>query len=146
MIYTAYGCLVEGRAVCAGYAKAFKLLLGRCGISCYYVVGEAGGGKHGWNCVELDGNYHIYHQYVVRVGNGMHDDLMAFLEDRGITTRVYYPLPLHLQRCFAFLGGKRGDCPEAEKLSEEALALPIFPGLRSDEQERLTDALCEFFA
>ena len=96
--------------------------------------------------VELDGNYHIYHQYVVRVGNGKRDDLMAFLEDREITTRVYYPLPLHLQRCFAFLGGKRGDCPEAEKLSEEALALPIFPGLRNDEQERLTDALCEFFA
>ena len=59
LIYTAYGCLVEGRAVCAGYAKAFKLLRGRCGISCYYVVGEAGGGKHGWNCVELDGNYYF---------------------------------------------------------------------------------------
>ena len=92
--------------------------------------------------VELKGNYHIYHQYVVRVPK--RDALMARLEERGLSTRVYYPLPLHLQPCFAFLGGKRGDCPEAEKLSEEALALPIFPGLRPDEQGMLCDAVAEF--
>ncbi|MBQ9526370.1 MAG: DegT/DnrJ/EryC1/StrS family aminotransferase [Fretibacterium sp.] len=91
---------------------------------------------------ELEGNYHIYHQYVVRTPK--RDELMAWLEERGISTRVYYPLPLHLQPCFAFLGGRPGDCPEAERLSREALALPIFPGLRAEEQERLVDAVAEY--
>lgn len=90
---------------------------------------------------ELDGNRHIYHQYVVRVPR--RDDVMAKLEERGLSTRVYYPLPLHMQPCFAFLGGKAGDCPESERLSREALALPIFPGLTADEQEMLVDAMCE---
>ncbi|MBQ9564054.1 MAG: DegT/DnrJ/EryC1/StrS family aminotransferase [Synergistaceae bacterium] len=94
--------------------------------------------------VELEGNYHIYHQYVIRVPK--RDALMARLEEQGLSTRVYYPLPLHLQPCFAFLGGRRGDCPEAERLAEEALALPIFPGLRPDEQERLVDAIAAFLA
>lgn len=91
---------------------------------------------------ELEGNQHIYHQYVVRVPD--RDRLMAHLEGLGLTTRVYYPLPLHLQPCFAFLGGRRGDCPEAERLSQEALALPIFPGLRAEEQERLVEAIAAF--
>ena len=100
--------------------------------------------------VELEGNYHIYHQYVIRVPEGrdpaqpLRDGLMAWLEERGLSTRVYYPLPLHLQPCFAFLGGRPGDCPEAERLSREALALPIFPGLRASEQERLVSAVAEF--
>ncbi|MCR4817385.1 MAG: DegT/DnrJ/EryC1/StrS family aminotransferase [Fretibacterium sp.] len=92
--------------------------------------------------VELEGNYHIYHQYVIRTP--LRDELMAWLEERKIATRVYYPLPLHLQPCFAFLGGKAGDFPESERLSREALALPVFPGLRPEEQERLADAVAEF--
>ncbi|MBR0222174.1 MAG: DegT/DnrJ/EryC1/StrS family aminotransferase, partial [Synergistaceae bacterium] len=63
----------------------------------------------------------------------------------NFTTRVYYPLCLHLQHCFEFLGGKPGDCPNAEKLTQEVLALPIFPGLLSDEQERLVSKIKEFF-
>ena len=91
---------------------------------------------------ELDGNHHIYHQYVVRVLD--RDKMMACLEERGLSTRVYYPLPLHLQPCFASLGGRMGDCPEAERLSREALALPIFPGLEAEEQERLVEAIAAF--
>ncbi|RRD64154.1 DegT/DnrJ/EryC1/StrS family aminotransferase [Fretibacterium sp. OH1220_COT-178] len=91
---------------------------------------------------ELEGNHHIYHQYVVRVTE--RDGLMAHLEGQGIGARVYYPLPLHLQPCFAFLGGRPGDFPEAERLSREALALPVFPGLRAEEQERLVDAVEAF--
>lgn len=91
---------------------------------------------------ELAGNHHIYHQYVVRVPD--RDRLMAHLEGLGLTTRVYYPLPLHLQPCFAFLGGRPGDCPQAERLSQEALALPIFPGLEAEEQERLVEAIAAF--
>ena len=90
----------------------------------------------------LPGNGHIYHQYVVRVPR--RDAMMAWLEERGFVTRVYYPLPLHLQPCFAFLGGRPGDCPQAERLSQESLALPIFPGLEAEEQERLVEAIAAF--
>lgn len=93
---------------------------------------------------ELEGNYHIYHQYAVRVPD--RDKLMGYLDELGVTTRVYYPLPLHLQPCFAFLGGRRGDCPEAERLSQEASALPIFPGLKAEEQERVVKAIAAFLS
>ncbi|MDR1874844.1 MAG: DegT/DnrJ/EryC1/StrS family aminotransferase [Synergistaceae bacterium] len=93
--------------------------------------------------VELEGNHHIYHQYVIRVPR--RDELMAYLEKRGLSTRVYYPLSLHLQRCFAFLGYRPGDFPESERLSEESLALPIFGGLSPEEQERLVDAAGDFY-
>jgi dTDP-4-amino-4,6-dideoxygalactose transaminase len=92
---------------------------------------------------ERQGNFHIYNQYVVRVPQ--RDALMAHLEDRGFSTRIYYPLPLHLQKCFAFLGYKPGDMPESERLSQESLALPIFPGLLPEEQERLVKTAAEFF-
>lgn len=56
----AYGCLVEGSAVCAGYAKAFKLILNQMGLECHYVTGVAGGDSHAWNCVKLDGEYYLF--------------------------------------------------------------------------------------
>ncbi|WP_024822958.1 DegT/DnrJ/EryC1/StrS family aminotransferase [Aminobacterium mobile] len=93
---------------------------------------------------ELKGNYHIYHQYVPRVNN--RSKLSAFLEGKGITTRVYYPLCLHLQQCFGFLGYKEGDFPEAEKLSHESLAFPIFPELTVEEQEYIVGAAADFYA
>ena len=93
--------------------------------------------------VELDGNYHIYHQYAPRVQD--RDALEAFLEAEGIGCRVYYPLSLHLQKCFAFLGYGAGDCPVSEQLSRETLALPIFPELTADEQIRIADAIARFY-
>lgn len=93
---------------------------------------------------ELEGNYHIYHQYVIRVRD-KRDELMAYLEEKGFTVRVYYPLSLHLQPCFEYLGYHEGDFPESERLTHEAMALPVFPGLRSDEQESLVDAIASFF-
>lgn len=89
-------------------------------------------------------NHHIYHQYVPRVA-GDRDGLIKFLETRGIAARVYYPVPLHLQRCFSFLGGKEGDCPESEMLSRQSIALPIFPELTEDEQERVVSAIGRFY-
>ena len=94
--------------------------------------------------VELDGNYHIYHQYVVRVRE-KRDELMEYLNAEGFAVRVYYPLPLHLQPCFSYLGYKAGDFPVSEKLSHEVLALPVFPGLKADEQEALVSAMRKFF-
>jgi dTDP-4-amino-4,6-dideoxygalactose transaminase len=87
---------------------------------------------------------HIYHQYVVRVPK--RDELRAFLAARGIASEIYYPLPLHLQEAFAYLGYAPGSMPEAERACREVLALPIFPELRSDEQRRVVDAIAEFFS
>ncbi|MEG1799994.1 MAG: DegT/DnrJ/EryC1/StrS family aminotransferase, partial [Synergistaceae bacterium] len=89
------------------------------------------------------GNRHVYHQYVVRAKN--RDELQRYLDSRGIVTRVYYPLPLHMQHCFADLGYKKGDLPVSEMLSEEVLALPIFPELLPEEQERVADEIAAFY-
>ncbi|MEG1603240.1 MAG: DegT/DnrJ/EryC1/StrS family aminotransferase [Cloacibacillus sp.] len=93
---------------------------------------------------ELAGGRHVYHQYVVRAKS--RDELQKFLEGRGITTRVYYPLPLHLQHCFSNLGYKAGDFPVAEMLSSEVLALPMFPELLPEEQERVVNEIADFYA
>lgn len=93
---------------------------------------------------ELPGGRHVYHQYVVRAK--YRDELMKYLAERGITTRVYYPLPLHLQRCFANLGYKKGDFPVAEALADDVLALPMFPELLPEEQERIVSEIAGFYA
>jgi len=87
---------------------------------------------------------HIYHQYVVRALK--RDELRAFLAARGTASEIYYPLPLHLQEAFAYLGYAPGSMPEAERACGEVLALPIFPELRPDEQQRVVDAIAEFYS
>jgi dTDP-4-amino-4,6-dideoxygalactose transaminase len=88
--------------------------------------------------------FHIYHQYVVRAHR--RDELRAFLTERGIGTEIYYPVPLHLQQCFAYLGYKPGDLPESERAAAETLALPIFPELRDDEIQRVATAISQFYS
>ncbi len=88
--------------------------------------------------------YHIYHQYVVRAFR--RDELRTFLTQQGIGTEIYYPVPLHLQECFAYLGYKAGDLPESERASKEVLALPMFAELREDEQQRVVAAIAEFYS
>ena len=92
----------------------------------------------------LEGNRHIYHQYVVRVKSDR-DKLMNFMNENGFAVRVYYPLSLHLQPCFKYLGYKEGDFPVSEELTREVLALPVFPGLKQDEQEQIVDCMKKFF-
>jgi dTDP-4-amino-4,6-dideoxygalactose transaminase len=87
--------------------------------------------------------FHIHHQYVVRAHR--RDELAAFLADRTIGTEIYYPVPLDRQRSFAYLGYKPGDLPESERAAKESLALPIFPELRDDEQQRVVAAIAEFY-
>ncbi len=87
---------------------------------------------------------HIYHQYVVRVQK--RDQLKAFLNDRGIGTQIYYPVPLHLQECFAWLGYAPGDLPETEAAAAEVLALPMFAELREEEQQYVVETIAEFYS
>ncbi len=86
---------------------------------------------------------HVFNQYVPRTRR--RDDLARFLHGRGIGTAIYYPKPLHLQECFAFLGHKHGDFPESERAAHEALALPVYPELTADMQEYVIEAVGAFF-
>ena len=92
----------------------------------------------------LDGNRHIYHQYVIRVRE-RRDELMNFMNESGFAVRVYYPLSLHLQPCFKYLGYHEGDFPVSEELTREVLALPVFPGLEQNEQEQIVECMKKFF-
>ena len=86
---------------------------------------------------------HVYHQFTLRVQN--RDALRAFLEAAGIGTAIYYPVPLHLQPCFANLGYQQGDLPEAERACREVLSLPISPTLTAEQQEWVVDRITTFY-
>jgi dTDP-4-amino-4,6-dideoxygalactose transaminase len=89
--------------------------------------------------VEPPGRRHIFNQYIVRVPD--RDRVRAFLGSRGIGTEIYYPVPFHLQECFAPLGHARGDFPHAEAAADSTLALPIYGELTADQQAAVVDAL-----
>jgi len=80
------------------------------------------------------GRTHIFHQYTIRVNEQVRDKLNKYLSSQGIPTMIYYPVPLHLQPAFKYLGYKKGDFPEAEKASEEVISLPIYPELNKNDQ------------
>ena len=88
--------------------------------------------------------FHVFHQYVIRAQR--RDELRKFLGDRNIGTEIYYPIPLHLQPCFAYLGYTTGDMPESERAAAEVLALPMFPELTEAEQESVVEGIAEFFS
>jgi dTDP-4-amino-4,6-dideoxygalactose transaminase len=88
--------------------------------------------------------HHVFHQYVVRAER--RDELRQFLAGRKIGTEIYYPMPLHLQPCFAYLGYREGDLPESERAAREVLALPMFPELSSDEQRWVVESIADFYS
>ena len=86
---------------------------------------------------------HVYNQYTIRAER--RDALQDHLKRHGVGTAVYYPIPLHLQKCFASLGSKPGQFPKAERASREVLSLPVFPELRPSEQEYVADLIRQFY-
>jgi dTDP-4-amino-4,6-dideoxygalactose transaminase len=88
-------------------------------------------------------NHHVYHQYVIRTP--MRDALCEHLGKREIETAIYYPLGLHEQKCFAYLGHKKGDFPQTERAARETLALPIYPEISCEAQRYVVGAIAEFF-
>lgn len=88
-------------------------------------------------------NESIFNQYTIRVEK--RDELQAFLKAKGIGTSVYYPLPLHLQPCFAYLGYKKGAFPESEKAAQEVLSLPIYPELTSEQLDEVVGTVRAFY-
>ena len=89
---------------------------------------------------------HVWNQFVIRVAGGRRDALRAHLAKCNVGTEIYYPVPLHLQQCFAPLGWQKGDLPETERAAEETLALPIFPELEPAEQRTVVGRIAEFFS
>lgn len=91
------------------------------------------------------GSVHVFNQFTLRVAAGKRDALRKHLAQRAIGHEVYYPLPLHLQECFAYLGRKQGDFPQAEAAAKEVLSLPIFPEMTQVQQDEVAAALREFY-
>jgi dTDP-4-amino-4,6-dideoxygalactose transaminase len=92
--------------------------------------------------VEPPGRRHVFNQFVIRTTR--RDDLKSHLTACGIGTEVYYPVPLHLQPCFGYLGHRRGEFPAAERAAAESLALPIYGELTPAQQETVVGAIAEF--
>jgi dTDP-4-amino-4,6-dideoxygalactose transaminase len=86
---------------------------------------------------------HIYNQYVIRVRE--RDALRQFLAAAGVGTEIYYPVPLHLQQCFAYLGGAPGEYPQAERAAAETLALPIYPELSEAQLQYVVDCITRYY-
>ena len=99
--------------------------------------------KHVTTPFEKEGNYHVYHQYTLRVEN--RGKLKDFLKENGIDSMIYYPMPLHLQPVFKELGYKKGDFPVTEKATEEVLSLPMYPELKEEDQQYVIDKIVEFY-
>lgn len=94
--------------------------------------------------VILPGNESVVNQYTIRVAGGRRDALAEFLKARGVGSGIYYPVPLHLQDCFAYLGYREGDFPESERACREVLSLPVFPELRPEQRARVVHSIREF--
>jgi dTDP-4-amino-4,6-dideoxygalactose transaminase len=92
---------------------------------------------------ERAGNFHVYNQFVIRATN--RDGLQRHLKAAGVGTEIYYPVPFHLQECFAYLGYHQGDFPQAEAAAASVLALPIYAELTTDQLEYVADSIARFY-
>jgi UDP-2-acetamido-2-deoxy-ribo-hexuluronate aminotransferase len=88
---------------------------------------------------------HIFHQYTIKILNGKRQELKEFLESKKIPSMIYYPVPLHLQKAFSYLGYRKGDFPVTEKLCTEVISLPMHPELDIEQLEYITKNILNFF-
>jgi len=87
-------------------------------------------------------NTHIYHQYTLRAkGKSKRDAIVKALQEKGIDSRTFYPIPLHLQPCFSYLEYKKGDFPESEKAAEEVFSIPVYPELTIEQMDYVVDSI-----
>ena len=119
-------------------AKRYNELLGNC--------------EHIILPTEMPDHKHVYHLYVIKVNKGnieknneARNKLQAYLEDQKISTGLHYPVPLHLQECFKYLGYKKGDFPETEMLADNGLSLPMYPELTDEQIEYVSNAILKYF-
>jgi dTDP-4-amino-4,6-dideoxygalactose transaminase len=110
------------------HAAVYRSLFSQCGLDEHVVLP-----------VEKE-TRHTFNQYVIRVAD-KRDGLRAFLQESEIGTEVYYPVPLHLQECFSFLGYRQGDFPTAECAAQQTLAIPVYPELTGAQQEYVVDRI-----
>jgi dTDP-4-amino-4,6-dideoxygalactose transaminase len=89
---------------------------------------------------------HIYHQYTLRTASGLNQDFIHYLQSKGIDSRIFYPVPLHLQECFKYLGYKVGDFPESEKAAKQVFTLPVYPELSESQKDYIINSLKEFIS
>jgi len=89
------------------------------------------------------GYRHVFNQYVLRVQ--ARDELKAYLADAGVGTEIYYPVPLHVQKCFSDLGYRPEDCPEAQRAASEVLAIPIYPELTTAQRRHVVETIAVFY-
>jgi dTDP-4-amino-4,6-dideoxygalactose transaminase len=87
---------------------------------------------------------HVFHQYTLQVADGRRDALQQYLRQCGVPTMIYYPLPVHAQPAYEYLGYRAGQFPVAERLCAEVLSLPIHPLLMEEQQEYITSQLCQW--
>jgi dTDP-4-amino-4,6-dideoxygalactose transaminase len=118
-------------------AKVYDRLFVEAGLA------EAGGGAANVMLPKVAMNRHIFNQYVIRLSE--RDQLQAYLKTHGVGTEVYYPVPMHIQECFAYLGHKAGDFPQSEAAANETLALPIYPELSGAQLSYVVECVRDFF-
>lgn len=114
---------------------------------CYASLFEARG-LTDWVTVprEPSGMRHVFNQYVVRVPASQRDALRKYLQECGVGTEIYYPVPLHLQECFAEFGHRTGDFPHAERAAAETIALPVYPEMTPSQQLHVVNSIAEYVA
>ncbi len=98
---------------------------------------------------ELQYSKHVYHLFVIKTkksGTETRDKLLNYLKENGIDAGLHYPVPIHLQKCFDFLGHKKGDFPNTEELAEQGLSLPLFPDITEEQIEYVSSSIKSFFS
>ncbi len=91
------------------------------------------------------GNVHVYHQYILMVNKAIRDKMIEFLNENGIESRVYYPIPLHIQDCYKGLGYKAGDFPNSENAASGTLALPVYPEMKNSDKKFIVNTIKIFY-